>query len=102
MDRGTPRELVRNFVQEPANYRSLESKIRLCRGGPPPKSSYFDKREKASACCSYEIAPALKQSNRSYGDMPTEADVNVCTTRALAGMIDPVVEQSATFLVPVA
>jgi hypothetical protein len=45
-----------------------------------------------SVCCSDEITPALEQSNRSYGDTPTEADIDVCTTGALAGMIEPVVE----------
>jgi hypothetical protein len=44
----------------------------------------------------------LKEANRSYGDTPSEADVDVRTTGALAGMVDAVIEQPAPFLVPVA
>jgi hypothetical protein len=44
----------------------------------------------------------LEEANRGHRDTPSEADVDVRTTRALAGMVDAVIEQPATFLVPVA
>jgi hypothetical protein len=47
-------------------------------------------------------AKTLEKPNRGYGDTPSETDVDVGTTRALAGMIDTIIEQTATFLVPVA
>ena len=43
----------------------------------------------------------LEQSNRGNGDTTSETDVDVCTTRALTRMIDAVVEQPATFLMPI-
>ena len=44
----------------------------------------------------------LEEANGCYSDTPSEADINVRTPRALAGMVDAVIEQPATFLVPVA
>jgi hypothetical protein len=39
-----------------------------------------------------DIAPTtLEEANRGYRDTPSEADVDVRTTRALAGMVDAVI-----------
>jgi hypothetical protein len=37
-------------------------------------------------------AQTLEKPNRGYGDMPSETDVDVGTTRAFARMIDTVIE----------
>jgi hypothetical protein len=47
-------------------------------------------------------AQTLEKPNRGYGDTPSETDVDVGTTRAFARMIDTVIEQPTTLLVPVA
>ena len=65
-------------------------------------------------CCSYRAlrssargdrdiaAEILEKPNRGYGDMTSETDVNISTTRAFTGMIDTVIEQPTAFLVPIA
>ena len=65
--------------------------------------SIRDKAQKLqSAAPTRSRKTCLKQPYRGHGDASSETDVDVCTMGALAGMIDAIIEQPATFLVPVA
>lgn len=85
--------------------------IRACSPETTAAPLTHPRRLCCSAPWSYGRAPAgdgdigaqtLEKPNRGYGDTPSETDVDVGTTRAFARMIDTVIEQPATFLVPVA
>ena len=69
----------------------------------PRRLCCSDRALRSSARGDRDIAAEiLEKPNRGYGDTPSETDVDVGTTRAFARMIDTVIEQPTTLLVPVA